>query len=297
METKWLEDFLSLARTMNFSRSADERFITQPAFSRRIKALEVWAGTPLVDRDTYPIELTKAGLAFKEVAEDALRCLYNGRDGLGTIGDSSGETITVCAGHALSLAFIPQWLLSVHEKLGPVGIRVIPDNLYECVQTLIRGDCDFLLTFAHPSIPMLLDSKQFPYRVIGVDRMVPVSALNEDGEMLHQLPGTAQSPVPHLAYPRAVYLGKIEEAIIQGCGIDLHLQRCFENPMAEGLKYMAIKGHGLAWLPESSVAHEIDIGRLLTPGDPLTEAALEIRFYRSRDLQKDTSLTVWEMLS
>ena len=46
METKWLEDFLSLARTMNFSRSADERFVTQPAFSRRIKALEVWAGAP-----------------------------------------------------------------------------------------------------------------------------------------------------------------------------------------------------------------------------------------------------------
>ncbi len=60
METKWLEDFLSLARTMNFSRSADERFVTQPAFSRRIKALEVWAGTPLIDRDAYPIELTTA---------------------------------------------------------------------------------------------------------------------------------------------------------------------------------------------------------------------------------------------
>ncbi len=55
METKWLEDFLSLARTMNFSRSADERFITQPAFSRRIKELEVWSGTPLVDRDAYSV--------------------------------------------------------------------------------------------------------------------------------------------------------------------------------------------------------------------------------------------------
>ena len=44
METKWLEDFLSLTRTKNVSRSADERFVTQPAFSRRIKSLEVWAG-------------------------------------------------------------------------------------------------------------------------------------------------------------------------------------------------------------------------------------------------------------
>jgi DNA-binding transcriptional LysR family regulator len=144
---------------------------------------------------------------------------------------------------------------------------------------------------------MLLDGDQFPYRVIGVDRMVPVSAPNADGEMLHQLPGSARSPIHYLAYPPGVFLDRIVGTIIQNCGIDLHLQRHFENPMAEGLKYMAMQGHGIAWLPQSSVAHEIDVGQLLTPRDPMTEAALEIRFYRGRDLQKDTSLALWEMLS
>jgi DNA-binding transcriptional LysR family regulator len=108
METKWLEDFLSLARTLNFSRSADERFVTQPAFSRRIKALEVWVGVPLVDRNSYPVELTKAGLAFKEVAEETLRCLYKGRDEVGSIDNSSGERIVVYSSQSLSLAFVPQ---------------------------------------------------------------------------------------------------------------------------------------------------------------------------------------------
>ncbi len=69
MDTKLLEDFLSLASSKNFSRSAEERFITQPAFSRRIKALEAWAGTSLIDRDSYPIELTPAGIAFRAIAE------------------------------------------------------------------------------------------------------------------------------------------------------------------------------------------------------------------------------------
>ncbi|HXQ40880.1 MAG TPA: LysR family transcriptional regulator, partial [Candidatus Udaeobacter sp.] len=50
MELKWLEDFLSLAETRNFSRSAELRFTTQPAFSRRIKALEEWVGATLFDR-------------------------------------------------------------------------------------------------------------------------------------------------------------------------------------------------------------------------------------------------------
>lgn len=45
METKWLEDFVSLAETRSFSRSAQLRHVTQPAFSRRIQALEAWGGT------------------------------------------------------------------------------------------------------------------------------------------------------------------------------------------------------------------------------------------------------------
>ena len=54
MDTKWLEDFISLAETRSFSRSAQLRHVTQPAFSRRIQALEAWAGIDLVDRSSYP---------------------------------------------------------------------------------------------------------------------------------------------------------------------------------------------------------------------------------------------------
>ena len=58
MDTKWLEDFVSLAQTRSFSRSAQLRHVTQPAFSRRIQALEAWAGVDLVDRSIYPTRLT-----------------------------------------------------------------------------------------------------------------------------------------------------------------------------------------------------------------------------------------------
>jgi DNA-binding transcriptional LysR family regulator len=42
MDTKWLEDFHSLVETRSFSRAAQLRHVTQPAFSRRIHALEAW---------------------------------------------------------------------------------------------------------------------------------------------------------------------------------------------------------------------------------------------------------------
>lgn len=40
MDLGLLEDFLELARELNFSRAAEKRNTTQPAFSRRIRALE-----------------------------------------------------------------------------------------------------------------------------------------------------------------------------------------------------------------------------------------------------------------
>ena len=40
MELKWLEDFVALAENGSFSKAAKARYVTQPAFSRRIRALE-----------------------------------------------------------------------------------------------------------------------------------------------------------------------------------------------------------------------------------------------------------------
>ena len=68
MDLNWLRDFECLSRSQNFTRAADERNITQSAFSRRIKALESWVGMPLINRATYPVQLTEAGLQFLPIA-------------------------------------------------------------------------------------------------------------------------------------------------------------------------------------------------------------------------------------
>ena len=91
MELKWLEDFVSLARTGNFSRSAGERHITQSAFSRRIQALETWLGVALIDRSTYPTSLTPAGREFRETAEEAVRMLHGTQHIVQVIQDMAGK--------------------------------------------------------------------------------------------------------------------------------------------------------------------------------------------------------------
>ena len=75
MEINWIEDFMVLSVTRNFSRAAETRNVSQPAFSRRIRNLEYWVGTPLLDRSVFPIALTPSGEAFRKRAEDVLRSL------------------------------------------------------------------------------------------------------------------------------------------------------------------------------------------------------------------------------
>ena len=73
MEIAWLEDFVVLARLRHFSRAAEDRNVSQPAFSRRIQALEAWMGTRLINRRTTPVTLTAEGDRFRETAIGVLR--------------------------------------------------------------------------------------------------------------------------------------------------------------------------------------------------------------------------------
>ena len=72
MNLSWLEDFLALAATGSFSRAAAARHLTQPAFSRRIRALEEWLGAELFDRSAQPARCTEAG-SWSSALMDAIR--------------------------------------------------------------------------------------------------------------------------------------------------------------------------------------------------------------------------------
>lgn len=153
LELKWLEDFLSLAETRSFSRSAGDRHVTQSAFSRRIRALEVWLGTELLDRSTFPITLTADGRQFRETAEETVRLITLARSQFRSRREGSKlPVLAVTALHALCLTFLPHWLTEIRRSVGPVASRVLPENFHTCVQALVEGGYDFLLTFHHPNI-------------------------------------------------------------------------------------------------------------------------------------------------
>jgi DNA-binding transcriptional LysR family regulator len=79
LDLAYLLDFKALAETGSFSRAAFVRNVTQPAFSRRIRALEDWAGAPLFQRGTTPVTLTDAGRAIGPAFQQAMLLLTQGQ--------------------------------------------------------------------------------------------------------------------------------------------------------------------------------------------------------------------------
>ena len=79
LDLAYLLDFKALVETGSFSRAASIRNVTQPAFSRRIRALEDWTGTPLFHRGSTPVTLTQAGQAIAPAFETGLRALMQGQ--------------------------------------------------------------------------------------------------------------------------------------------------------------------------------------------------------------------------
>ena len=105
MNLIWLEDFLALAATGNFSRAAEDRHSSQPAFSRRIRALEEWVGVELFNRTSQPAELTPAGDYFRDVAEDLLARVARVPGQTKRVADASSITLRIASTHALSFTF------------------------------------------------------------------------------------------------------------------------------------------------------------------------------------------------
>ena len=64
IETKWLYDFLTLEKCRNFSQAAVSRNVSQPAFSRRIRALEQAIGVELFNRQVTPLQLSEHSLSL-----------------------------------------------------------------------------------------------------------------------------------------------------------------------------------------------------------------------------------------
>ena len=280
MNLTWLEDFLALAASGNFSRAAEERASSQPAFSRRIRGLEEWIGVELIDRSSQPATLTEAGEWFRGVAEDLLARVARLPGEARRITDADAQTLRIASTHALSFTFLPQWLRRL-EATAPLGqVQLMSDVLARCEALMLQSKVQFVLSHAHAKAPGALDVDAYRSARVGDDRLVPVSAPNAGGQPRHTATASGSAL---LQYTEESGLGRILRTVLSRRFDQGSPQIAFTAHAASVLRTMALDGRGLAWLPETLVRDDLAAGRLVPAAGDEWSVPLEIRLYRGRE--------------
>ncbi|MDC7785251.1 LysR family transcriptional regulator [Rhodoplanes sp. TEM] len=293
MDLDWLRDFLELAEHRNFSRAADARHVSQPAFSRRIRALEDWVGTPLFARGPSGVTVTPAGRHLRPLVEGVLRDLDRARRETRDFGEREMATLSIAATHALSFTFFPGWIRR-HVRFDDLGtLNLLSDSMEACEQAMLGGEVHFLLCHHHADAPTRLEPDRVESARVGDDLLVPLSAPGGDGRPAWPLPGAAGRPSRLLAYSPASGLGRI----VAGCPLTrdaaAHMETGFTSHLAATLLTMAREGHGVAWLPRTLAQDDIAQGRLVRAGAEAFDIAIEIRLFRSPDCRNRAADALW----
>ncbi len=298
MDILWFNDLANLARTGNFSQAAILGNVSQPAFSRRIRALEDWVGTALVDRSRHPVKLTDFGQQMLEAGMQALARIESQREHIReAMAQPDKYVVTFAAQHSIGWRFFPTWLQAFENAYGSIISRLRADNLPNCIEDLKNGAADFAISYRsrYSSGVPALDRLQS--LTIGKDRIVPVCRCSADGQPIFSLDDAAAHSIPYLRFGKEAPIGHHIEPLLEERGIEPRLSVIYENWMVGALRIRARDGGGVAWLPRSVVQPDLDAGFLGIAGGDEWFIDLDVRLHRFSEQSNALTRKIWAFLA
>ncbi len=284
MDTRWLQDFLTLAETRNFTRAAARRNTSQAAFSRRIQSLEAWAGAALIDRGTFPPALTAAGEQLKVHAAEVLGRLADARGEIEGRPVFGRDHVRVALPYVIATSLFSGWWRGWAAESGAT-CALLHGNVLDLAGLLVSGAADIMICHETAQQPVHLDPEGFERIVLGRDRLRPWASRAAAGGF--GFPGTEARPVPLLMYSPAIYFARLVDIMLEDAPSRLVGRRVAESDMSDVLHSLAASGQGVAWLTESTVAaRRLDLVPLGGEGWslPLGIVALKARAQRRRSV-------------
>lgn len=293
MRLDWLEDYIALAKTGSFSLAAQSRFVTHPAFGRRIKAVEEWVGTPLIIR-SQPIKLTQAGMVFLEAALQVVECLRSVKVQLSDSYQDNEESLRITTGRALASLFFQQWYKDIVDDLGFFHAHISTSGAEGSIYKLISRESDLLIAYKTPLTELLIDEQDFDSIVVGHEPIVPVSAVGVSGAPLFNLDLKSSGAIPWLSFSQALSLRAILVRHLQELDCLRHFKSVFEADTYDTILEMVKKGVGIAWLPYSVIKKDIQSQKVKIIGEKRFQFQTDILLYKHKDMLHPYLERIWQ---
>ena len=156
MDTRALAVFLSVADTLNFSRSSELLHMSVSAVSRTIQRLEDELGQPLLERDNRRVCLTGAGREFREYARNSVAEWQQLRRKLGTDEELAGEVSLYCSVTATYSVLAP--ILESFRGTHPsVEIMMHTGDQADGISRILDGQDDVAVSGRPSQLPRRLE--------------------------------------------------------------------------------------------------------------------------------------------
>ncbi len=142
MDINSLRAFICVAETGSFSRASEQLYITQPAVSKRIAALESELDTTLFDRIGRQISLTESGQALLPRARHILLDIEDSRRILRNLSNQVGGHLKIGTSHHIGLHHLPPVLRQFTARYPAVKLDLDFMESEEACKALHHGDLE-----------------------------------------------------------------------------------------------------------------------------------------------------------
>jgi len=250
MEINNLQTFVTIAESGSFSLASEQLFLTQPAISKRIAALEAELGTALFDRIGRKVHLTEAGQALLPRARSILLEVEDSRRAISNLSGHVGGKLSIGTSHHIGLHRLPPVLRQFSRDYPAVELDIQFLDSEEVCQAVEHGDLEMgIVTLPLLPIPKLATKIVWPDPLtIVVNREHPLLQL--EAITIADLAKHAAVLPAHGTYTREV----IEHAFTP---LGLVLKVTMSTNYLETIKMMVQVGLGWSVLPKAMLNKEM----------------------------------------
>jgi DNA-binding transcriptional LysR family regulator len=246
--------FVETARRQSVSRAAEALFISQPALTARLKGLEEDLGAQLFVRGPRGMRLTDAGSAFLPYAVRSLETLTDGRMQVNALERGGAGRLAIGAAPAVSTYVLPPLLKRYSQGFPRVSVSVRTGHSEEILELVLREQVTLGLVRAlqHPDI---ISTPLYE------DRLVLVA------QPEHRFAASGRIRMEELAGEQLVQFDRtssyrdLTSALFVTAGVSPSGTMELDN--IDAAKKMVEQGFGVALLPQTSVADEVEAGALV----------------------------------
>lgn len=142
MNPHHLRTFLSIRKHRNYTRAAEEVFLTQPAVSRQIRQFEEELGVRLFEKIGKSLHLTDAGETLAVEAEKLLGAMERTAEAVRSHRSAERGSIRIGASTTPGFYLLPDLLGRFHRRFPKVALHYTVENSLRIEQMLVRNELD-----------------------------------------------------------------------------------------------------------------------------------------------------------